>query len=211
MGLWQAHQFSEMDWHDLGWQEALTARERKSKLIFLLHKLTTERIQSLSGLFLFLLKTILLCVTYNLAFWLMDSENRMWERRGVTQPLQKGLTGKSYFPKFGFAETWQLRTGVVRGGWDHSPLLHGSTDPVGVIFFKYLTQLSLFSCTWISLIPGVSPFSEAESSSTSTDGKTPIRPLNSPSQKPSSSWFSLFKIRIIAPSGKDNSSSVWPS
>lgn len=122
-----------MVWHNLGWQEALTVRERKSKLIFLLHKLTTERIHSLSGLFPFFLKAVLLCVTYNLAFWLMDSENRMWER-GMTQPLQKNLTNTSYFPKLGFAETWQLRTGMV------SPLLRGSTDPLGVISFKYLNS-----------------------------------------------------------------------
>lgn len=47
-------------------------------------------------------------------------------------------------------------------------------------------------------------------SSTSTAGNTPTAPLNSPSQKPSSSWVSRLRMRIMAPSGKDSSSSVCP-
>lgn len=55
-------------------------REKKSKLIFLLHKLTTEIIHSLSGFFLSLHQTILLYVTHNLVFSFPNSENRMWEK-----------------------------------------------------------------------------------------------------------------------------------
>lgn len=94
--------------------------------------------------------------------------------------------------------------------------VHQGVKRVGVQQLDFLqendpNQHLLSSHTWISPIHWVSPFSEAVSSSTNTDGNTPTRPLNSPSQKPSSSWFSLFKMRMMAPSGKDSSSSVCPS
>lgn len=94
-------------------QEALTVRERKSKLIFLLHKLTTEITHSPSGLFLSLYQTIVLHVTYKLAFWLTDSKNRIQESRGVIKPLHKRLTEESLL----FPIPIQLCRNLATEGW----------------------------------------------------------------------------------------------
>lgn len=101
------------------------------KAVLLLHKPTTEIVNFFSGFFFSLFQTIFfLNVTYNLSFWLTDSENRTWANGGIIWPLPKGQVDESLlFQTQFFAEIWQPRPGVGRWGWDCSLCLHGSATP----------------------------------------------------------------------------------
>lgn len=106
---------SSLKWTGTTWAgQGGSDSEGKNKPIFLPHKLTTETIRSLSGLFLSHHQTILLYVTYKLAFWLTDSENRMWESKGVIQALHKSLTDEALLSQIRFCrnlatEDWSGR------------------------------------------------------------------------------------------------------
>lgn len=110
-------------------------RERKSKLIFLLHELTTETTLSPSGLFLSLYQTIVLHVTYKLAFWLTDSKNRIQESRGVIQPSHKRLTEESLLSPI------QLCRNLATEGWS----VRGEVETTGHFCVGQLTPWKSFS------------------------------------------------------------------
>lgn len=143
MRLWQAHQFSEMDWHDLGWAGRLWQWGKEQTNIF------TTWTNHRDNLFPFKFVSVsppnysFVChIQFSILVNRFREENVGEYRCNIV--ITQTLTDESLLSQIQFCRN--LATEDWSGGGE-AETIKGSIDPLGVIFFNYLFFFFLKICS----------------------------------------------------------------